>query len=71
MWPREFLRDDLPNARVLTFGYNTKLSSNMSHTFGDYVSQFLSTLQLARKKVQLLSIEVYDLTNFCSQSIVP
>ncbi|KAI2624102.1 hypothetical protein GGS21DRAFT_532954 [Xylaria nigripes] len=28
MWPREFLGDDLPNARVLTFGYNAKLLSN-------------------------------------------
>ncbi|TGJ83363.1 hypothetical protein E0Z10_g5380 [Xylaria hypoxylon] len=25
MWPREFFRDDLPNARVLTFGYGVRV----------------------------------------------
>lgn len=54
MWPREFFRDDLPNARVLTFGYNAKLSNDMSHTFEDFCTQFLSTLQLARKEVKSL-----------------
>ena len=49
MWPREFLRDDMPNARVLTFGYNSKLLSNASHVLDDYCTQFISSLLLARK----------------------
>jgi hypothetical protein len=53
MWPRDFLRVDLPRARVLTFGYNTKLSSNMNYTFQDFCNQFMSDLELARKEVEL------------------
>ncbi|KAH8755492.1 hypothetical protein BGZ57DRAFT_803377, partial [Hyaloscypha finlandica] len=54
MWPRQFLRDDLPAARVLTYGYNTKLSYNMLHTLEDFCTQLLSSLQLARDSKEAL-----------------
>jgi hypothetical protein len=52
MWPRDFLREDLPRARVLTFGYNTKLLKDMNYNFQDFCDQFMSHLQLARKEVK-------------------
>ncbi|RFU75465.1 hypothetical protein TARUN_6798 [Trichoderma arundinaceum] len=48
MWPRDFLIGDLPTARVLTYGYNTKLSNAMAHTFDDFCTDFLAQLNLAR-----------------------
>lgn len=48
MWPRDFLTVDLPTARVLTYGYNTKLLHAMSHTFDDFCTDFLAQLNLAR-----------------------
>ncbi|KAK9772031.1 putative Protein kinase domain-containing protein [Seiridium cardinale] len=47
-WPRDFLKVDLPQARVMTYGYNTKLSNAMLHTFDDFVTDFLSCIELDR-----------------------
>ena len=48
MWPRDILTADLPSARVLTYGYNTKLQNNTFHTLNDFVYLFLADLRLAR-----------------------
>jgi hypothetical protein len=55
MWPREFLKQDLPNSRVMTFEYNTKLSDGTAHTFEDFCMQFLSNLKLARQDNKVLA----------------
>ena len=36
MWLREFLCDDLPKCRVMTYGYNSKLSTPGLHTIADF-----------------------------------
>jgi hypothetical protein len=48
MWPRDFLGEDLPAARVMTYGYNTRLSSNKLDRFEDFCTQFLQSVLLAR-----------------------
>jgi hypothetical protein len=34
MWPRDLLPDDLPNARIFTFGYDADLVSGLNSTAG-------------------------------------
>jgi hypothetical protein len=48
MWPRDFLMDDIPDARVMTYGYNTKLSNALPHKLDDFLNDFTSQLELAR-----------------------
>jgi hypothetical protein len=48
MWLRDFLREDLPSCRVLIYGYNLKLASNMLHTFQDLCDQFLESMKVVR-----------------------
>ncbi|KND88667.1 Protein SERAC1 [Tolypocladium ophioglossoides CBS 100239] len=48
MWLRDFLKEDLPRCRVLTYGYNAKLMVDMNYTFEDFCNEFLNTLKSAR-----------------------
>ncbi|KAH8647690.1 hypothetical protein BX600DRAFT_530593 [Xylariales sp. PMI_506] len=48
MWPSDFLAFDLPIARVLIYGYNSKLKNDTFHTLDDFCVQFLEDIQLAR-----------------------
>jgi len=48
MWLRDFLKEDLPRCRVLTYGYNAKLAVDKNYSFEDFCSQFLDVLKTAR-----------------------
>lgn len=48
MWLRDFLHKDLPSCRVMTYGCNLKLASNMLHTFQDLCAEFLEAMKVAR-----------------------
>ena len=48
MWLREFLSDDLPKCRVMTYGYNSKLSTPGLHTIADFGRSLREELVKAR-----------------------
>lgn len=49
MWLRDFLPEDLPNARILTYGYDTKLVGSLSNArISEYAKQFLESIEDAR-----------------------
>jgi hypothetical protein len=49
MWLRDFLPQALPNIRIMTYGYNSKVASSSIHTFQDYSIGILEALKNARK----------------------
>lgn len=53
MWLRDFLEEDLPQCRVMIYGYNSKLASNSTHTIRDYTDSFLEELKKARQSKQV------------------
>ncbi|KAH7024466.1 uncharacterized protein B0I36DRAFT_366411 [Microdochium trichocladiopsis] len=48
IWLRDYLKEDIPKCRVLTFGYNTKLTIDNNYCFEDFCKELLSQLRLAR-----------------------
>lgn len=55
MWLRDFIPEDLQenllNARVLTYGYDTKLAGSKSNAYiNDFAKQFLEAVTDARHK---------------------
>jgi hypothetical protein len=63
MWLRDFLKDDMPHCRVMTYGYNTKLASNRAYTFGDFCDRFLEEIQLARSSLKVhcvICVKIYQ-----------
>lgn len=49
MWLRDIIPIDLPNARILTYGYDTKLAGSKSNArISEYAKQFLETVMDAR-----------------------
>ncbi len=49
MWLRDFLPENIPNVRVLTYGYPAKLRGSGSHArLCDYTAAFLQELQHLR-----------------------
>lgn len=49
MWLRDILPDDLPSARILTYGYDTRLAGSHSNArILDYAKEFLDTVMDAR-----------------------
>lgn len=51
IWLRDLLPNDIPNARILTYGYNSKISSNSFAGIDDFVQDFLAVLRDKRKDV--------------------
>jgi hypothetical protein len=54
MWLRDYLKDDMPKCRVLTFGYNTKLTINNNYRFEDFCKELLSQLSLSRSSYTVI-----------------
>ena len=51
VWLRDFLPRDIPNVRVLTYGYPAKLRGSGSHArLRDYTDAFLQELQALRSR---------------------
>ncbi|KAF8242491.1 hypothetical protein K440DRAFT_616892 [Wilcoxina mikolae CBS 423.85] len=48
MWLRDFLAEDFPNCRTMTYGYNSKLESAGIHQTIDYNRSFLAEVAKAR-----------------------
>lgn len=50
MWLRDIIPTDLPHARFLTYGYDTKLAGSTSNArISDYAKEFLATIIDARR----------------------
>lgn len=50
MWLRDFLPVDIPNARILTHGYDSAvLASSCTASIDDYAKDFLGALRTWRK----------------------
>lgn len=51
MWLRDILPTDLPHARIMTYGYDTKLTgSKCNARISDYAREFLATIIDARRE---------------------
>ncbi|MCJ1406858.1 hypothetical protein MMC19_000928, partial [Ptychographa xylographoides] len=49
LWPREFLPQDFPKARIWIFGYNSNVSKGVSEaTISDHANSLLDVLQCER-----------------------
>lgn len=49
MWLRDLLPNDLPNSRIMTFGYNANVLDNTATgTLADFRQSFLSSLSAMR-----------------------
>ena len=53
MWLRDFLSKDLPKCRVMTYGYNSKLSNPGLHTIADFGRGLRKELLKARRSDQV------------------
>ena len=53
MWLRDFLSKDLPKCRVMTYGYNSKLSNPGLHTIADFGRGLRKELLRARRSDQV------------------
>ena len=53
MWLRDFLSKDLPKCRVMTYGYNSKLSNPGLHTIADFGRGLRKELLRARRLDQV------------------
>ena len=53
MWLRDFLSKDLPKCRVMTYGYNSKLSTPGLHTIADFGRGLREELLRARRTDQV------------------
>ena len=55
MWLRDFLSEDLPKCRVMTYGYNFKLPNPGLHTIADFGRGLQDDLLRARRSDQVAS----------------
>jgi hypothetical protein len=53
MWLRDFLSKDLPNCRVMIYGYNAKLSNPGLHTIAHFGAGLREELRKARRSDQV------------------
>jgi len=54
MWLRDFLPVDIPNIRVMIYGYPSKLQGSTSRArLHDYTTSFLEALQSARNTAEV------------------
>lgn len=58
-WPQDFLPNEVPNVRVMMYGYPTKRSLNIIPQQG---VDLLRCIQEERKKSKVLSLQKSDLT---------
>lgn len=71
-WPELFLKDDIPNARILTFGYDANvvnlLSAASQNRVRDHASSLNATLSDLRDGTETVStisaVKVYKFTYF-------
>lgn len=71
-WPELFLGDDVPNARILTFGYDANavnfLSAASQNRVREHANSLNATLSDFRDETETVSIssaaKLYDLTYF-------
>jgi hypothetical protein len=54
MWLRDFLPDDVPNARILTYGYDSQLTGPhlASSTLQDLADEFMTNLLDMRARIK-------------------
>lgn len=71
MWLRDFLPRQIPEARIMTYGYNSKVSDSIANgSFRDFSVALLNSIDLIRtKEVKFgpLSGETVGLSNFVSR----
>jgi CMP-2-keto-3-deoxyoctulosonic acid synthetase len=49
MWLRDYLREDLPQLRTMTYGYNSNLQAHNVDTIMDYGLGFMEEIKKVRK----------------------
>lgn len=53
MWLRDFLPEDIPNARILTYGYDSKLlHNNSTASIHEFSQNLLEALTSARAGIE-------------------
>jgi hypothetical protein len=71
MWLRDYLPEDVPNARILTYGYDSQLSgkSLASSTLQDLADEFMMNLLDMRDRTKsvrcLQAVDIAEMTNDC------
>ena len=53
MWLRYALEDDMPRARVMIYGYNTKLAGGAGGTLETYAKRLLEELEIVRSSADV------------------
>ena len=62
MWLRDYLSKDVPNARVLIYGYPSQLQGSASSgILADHTNNFIHRL-LSMRELARVSIYLFDLT---------
>ena len=62
MWLRDYLTKDVPNARVLIYGYPSQLQGSASSgILADHTNNFIHRL-LSMRELARVSMHVFDLT---------
>lgn len=57
MWLRDFLPENVPNARILTYGYDsTLLNNNSNASILEFSQNFLEALKAARTGETVISL---------------
>ena len=55
MWLKDFLPEDAPGCRIMTYGYNSNLVADaVDDGFLDYRRQFIQALQNARRGAEVI-----------------
>jgi hypothetical protein len=49
MWLRDYLGQDVPHLRTMTYGYNSKLQAHNVDTIMDYGLRFMEEIRKVRK----------------------
>lgn len=57
MWPRDFLRQSLPDCRIMIWGYSSSFKVEGNHSALSYTQQLQSGLRLVRKTSPKASVD--------------
>lgn len=72
MWLRDFLPEHVPNARILTYGYNsTLLKNNSTASILEFSQNFLEALNTARAEDEVIeTLSLRYLIAFAHESVI-
>jgi protein SERAC1 len=59
MWLRDYLSKDLPRCRMMTYGYNSKLSSRRVGTVLDFGRELMQEINKVRSTQEVINQNVF------------